>query len=240
MVEEYVPLALGLGIGFLIYRLGILDFLGTLAAVTLGIVIGLFAGFEWLFLLVVFLVLGYSATKYRYSYKESLGVAEKGRGRRGLDNVLANGLVPASIAVLWFMNSENSLDSMLKAGYIAAIATVTGDTLSSEIGMLSRGKPYLITSFKRVPVGTHGGVSLLGELGGFAGALAIGVASYLLGLADLRLSLLAALIGGAAGFHADSILGAVLERRRIIGNATVNFLSSIAGSLVGFRIALSI
>jgi uncharacterized protein (TIGR00297 family) len=240
MVEEPLTLALGLVIGFAIYRLRILDFLGTLAAVSLGIVIGLFAGFEWLFLLVIFLVLGFASTKYKYDYKKSLGVAEKHHGKRSVDNVLANGLVPAFIAVLWFMNSENSLGNMLKAGYIAAIATVTGDTLSSEIGMLSRGKPFLITSFKRVPTGTHGGVSLLGELGGFSGALVIGVASYLLGLAELELSLYAALIGGAAGFHADSILGAVFERRKIIGNATVNFLSSITGSLIGFRIALSI
>lgn len=240
MVEEFLTLALGLIIGFAIYRLQILDFFGTLSAVFLGIVIGLFAGFEWLFLLIVFLVLGFASTKYKYKYKKSLGVAEKNHGKRNVANVLANGLVPASIAVLWFINSENSLDNMLKAGYIAAVATVTGDTLSSEIGMLSRDKPYLITNFKRVSTGTHGGVSLLGELGGFSGALAIGITSYLLGLADVKLSLLAALIGGAAGFHFDSLLGAVFERRRLIGNAMVNFLSSITGSLVGLRIAVSL
>jgi len=239
-VKEIPVLALGLVIGFIIYRLRILDLEGTLAAVALGIIIGLFAGIEWLSLLVVFLVMGFASTRYGYSYKKSLGVAEKKEGRRGVGNVLANGLVPAFIAVLWFMNSENSVGNMLKAGYIAAIATVTGDTLSSEIGMLSRRRPYLITTFEKVPIGTHGGVSLMGELGGFAGALIIGVASYLLGLADLKLSLLAALIGGVAGFHMDSLLGAVLERRRLINNAMVNFLSSLTGSLIGLRIAISL
>lgn len=239
-MEEIPVLALGLVIGFIIYRLRILDLGGSLAAVALGIVIGLFAGIEWLSLLVVFLVLGFTSTRYGYSRKERLGVAEKRKGRRGIDNVLANGLVPALIAVLWFMNSQNSMGDMLKAGYIAAVATVTGDTLSSELGMLSGGRPYLITTLEKVPVGTHGGVSLMGELGGFAGALLIGVASFLLGLADLRLSILAALIGGAAGFHVDSLLGAVLERRHLIGNATVNFLSSLAGSLIGLRIAVSL
>jgi uncharacterized protein (TIGR00297 family) len=237
-MEEIPVLALGLAIGIIIYRLRILDLPGTLTAVALGIVIGLFAGIEWLSILVIFLVLGFVSTRYGYSHKERLGVAEKKKGRRGVGNVLANGLVPAFMAVLWFMNSNNPADDMLKAGYIAAVATVTGDTLSSEIGMLSRGRPYLITTFEKVPVGTHGGVSLMGELGGFAGALVIGVASYLLGLADLRLSLMAAVIGGAAGFHVDSLLGAVLERRRLIGNATVNFLSSLTGSLVGLRIAM--
>lgn len=239
-MKEIPILALGLVIGFIIYRLRILDLEGTLAAVALGIIIGLFAGIEWLSLLVVFLVLGFASTRYEYSYKKRLGVEEKKEGRRGVGNVLANGLVPAFIAVLWFMNSENSVGNMLKAGYIAAIATVTGDTLSSELGMLSRSRPYLITTFEKVPIGTHGGVSLMGELGGFAGALLIGVASYLLGLADLRLSLLAAIIGGVAGFHVDSLLGAVLERRQLINNAMVNFLSSLTGSLIGLRIAISL
>jgi uncharacterized protein (TIGR00297 family) len=239
-MEEIPALALGLALGFIIYRLRILDLWGSLVAVALGTIIGISAGMGWLSLLVLFLVLGFLSTKYGYAYKESLGVAEKGKGRRGVDNVLANGLVPAFIAVLWFMNSENSLGTMLKAGYIAAVATVTGDTLSSEIGMLSRGRPYLITTFKKVPVGTHGGVSLMGELGGFGGALVIGLGSYLLGLADLRLCLLSALIGGAAGFHVDSFLGAILERRQLVGNATVNFISSLTGSLIGLRIAVSL
>lgn len=239
MVAEILALLIGLIAGFAIYRLQILDLLGTVAAVMLGLVIGIFAGYEWLSLIVVFILLGFITTRYRYDYKDRLGVAEKDHGKRNLRNVLANGLVPAAFAVLWFINKEASFATLLKAGYIAAIATVTGDTLSSEIGLLSKNKPVLITNLRPVPVGTHGGVSLLGEVGGFIGALVIGIAGYALGLASLELSLTAALIGGTVGFHFDSILGAVLERRRLIGNATVNFLSSMTGGLVGLRIALS-
>ncbi|MBI5253555.1 MAG: TIGR00297 family protein, partial [Euryarchaeota archaeon] len=48
----------------------------------------------------------------------------------------------------------------------------------------------------------------------------------------------AALVGGVVGFHFDSLLGAVLERRKLISNASVNFLSSITGSLVGLNIVI--
>ncbi|MDP6459404.1 MAG: TIGR00297 family protein [Candidatus Hydrothermarchaeota archaeon] len=239
MVEELLAIVVGLIAGYAIYRLRILDLLGTVAAVILGSVIGILAGYEWLSLIVIFILIGSLSTRYRYNYKDSLGVAEKNHGKRNLRNVLANGLVPAAFAVLWFINKEASFGALLTAGYIAAVATVTGDTLSSEIGMLSKNNPVLITNFRPVPVGTDGGISLLGEIGGLIGALVIGISGYALGLASLDLSLTVALIGGTVGFHFDSILGAVLERRRLIGNATVNFLSSMFGGLVGLRIALS-
>lgn len=230
-----LQLLLCIVLGTIIYKKGILDFRGTIAAVIMGSTIFYFAGFAWLFLLVIFLLLGHFSTKYKYSNKTKMQVAEGNEGRRNITNVLANGIVPTFFALFWHMNTSAIF---LKAGYIAAIATVAGDTLSSEIGVLSRKQPVLITTFKRVPTGTHGGISLLGEISGIVGALIIGLAAWALGLAPLKLSLFAAVIGGVAGFHFDSLLGAVLERRKLISNASVNFLSSITGSLVGLNIAL--
>jgi uncharacterized membrane protein len=62
---------------------------------------------------------------------------------------------------------------------------VCGDTWASELGILSTGKPVLITDFlfkcrvKRVPRGTNGGVSAWGTVVSALGGLFIGVICYL-------------------------------------------------------------
>ena len=61
-------------------------------------------------------------------------------------------------------------------------AAVAADTFSSELGILSKSKPRLLTSwtFRRVPPGTNGGVTLEGKLAGFAGAFVIALTSVIL------------------------------------------------------------
>jgi uncharacterized protein (TIGR00297 family) len=225
-------------IGIFIYKKRILDFQGSFSAVIMGILVVFFVGLEWLSLMLVFLVITYLSTKYKYKRKLALEVAETNHGRRSVINVLANGLIPTAIATAFYFNTDSSTGLLLAAAYIAAVASITGDTLSSELGVLSRGEPYLITNFKRVPTGTDGGISPLGELVGVSGALLIGVSAWALGLADIKIAVLAAVVGGSVGFHVDSLLGAIFERRGMLGNASVNFLSTIAGALAGLFMAL--
>ena len=62
---------------------------------------------------------------------------------------------------------------ILVVGLIAHYAAVCADTLSSELGILSRQTPRLITSLtlRKVPRGTNGGVTLLGLGAGFLGSM---------------------------------------------------------------------
>ncbi len=216
---------------FIVYKKGILDLKGSLTAVLLASAIIVFANFNWLVLLIFFMFSGFLVTKYKFEYKEKIKVSEKNRGRRGARNVLANGLAPTIIAVLY--SFTNDFESLVAGAYIASVATVTADTFSSEIGVLSRGTPRLITSFKKVPKGTDGAISMLGEVAGFFGALLIGLLAYILGILELKLALVSALIGGFVGFNTDSLLGATLERRGLINNEHVNFISSIVGAVFG-------
>lgn len=70
---------------------------------------------------------------------------------------------------------------LLVIGIIANYAAVAADTFSSELGILSKSQPRLITSltFRKVPPGTNGGVTLTGTAAGLLGS-SILVASSML------------------------------------------------------------
>ncbi len=205
-------------IGLITYWRKALDLFGSLFMIIMGIVIIFTAGANWLILIFLFLILGLVSTKYKHQYKKDIGVYE---GTRTLKNVISNGIVPFIMAA--FGNY---------GGFIGSIATATADTLASEIGVTVQ--PRLITTFKKVPPGTDGGISVVGTAAGIIGAGIIGVAAYLLGIfPDPFVTLKISIIAGTVGCFVDSILGAVLERRNYISNEYVNLIATITGAALG-------
>ncbi len=233
----YLVLGICVILGLLVYTKGILDARGSFVASLIGFLVYYFSGsFAWLSVLFIFLFVSFIATKYKFEIKKKLRVAEGRSGQRNVVNVLANGLVFTAFAFLFYFGNSD----IFKAGYLAALATVTGDTLSSEIGVLSRSRPVLITNFKEVLPGTDGGITLTGEIAGILGTLLIAISAWILGISSLGFALSASLIGGFLGFNFDSLMGAIFERHGLMGNASVNLISSIAGSIAGITAIIAI
>ncbi|KAK7423164.1 hypothetical protein QQX98_001240 [Neonectria punicea] len=154
-------------------------------------------------LLCVFFLAGTRVTHIKEEVKAHLTVASKGtsggEGPRTHVQVLANSLMASILTILHAYqlraraaaltnpdvpDPEGTLcfswgGDILVVGIIANYAAVAADTFSSELGILSKSDPRLITSLtlRKVPRGTNGGVTLMGLGAGLLGSMIIVTAS---------------------------------------------------------------
>ncbi|MDQ7030331.1 MAG: DUF92 domain-containing protein [Ardenticatenia bacterium] len=190
---------------------------GGVAATLVGATVFTFGGWGWAVLLVLFFVASSLLSKYGAARKEiAVSRVTKG-GPRDAAQVLANGGWLALLA-LW---QAYQPAPWVPLAAIGALAAVTADTWSTELGLLSPTPPRLITSGRTVPPGTNGGITLLGLLGAATGASLMGFVAGLLVLvgsvpADLSPGRLAAVTvaSGLVGTGVDSLLGATLQAVR--------------------------
>ncbi len=229
----------------LAYYREVLTLDGTIAAFFVGLVIGVLGDITWLLLLLFFLLSSFLATRYRFALKEALGVQEGAKGERRASNVLANGIAPLAIAVLSTVSPSLVPRPISGVLFLSALAVAGSDTLASEIGVLSR-RTVLITTFKRVPPGTDGGISALGELCALGAAMytaLVGwfVLSYLADLYGFRATMpatppvvLVIIVVGFVGCHIDSVIGATLEQKGLVNKKTNNLLSTSLGAILAY------
>ena len=213
--------------GYFAYRAKTIDLTGIFSAVLFGVILISFTGtVSWFIIILVFFILGSAFTKFKYSEKEFLGVAQGKHGKRGYKNAFANAGVGVAAAILFGVTG----DMIYAAVFLGSVSTATADTLASEIGVTG-GNPVMITTLKRCPPGTNGGVTLIGEAACVIGALIIAGLGFLLGIAPWYVCLISA-AAGVAGTNLDSLYGAVLENRGVFGNSGTNLLATLSGGLV--------
>lgn len=228
-IQALVPrLLLGLALSALIgglgYRRGSLSASGVLGALITGTAIFGLGGIVWGSVLVAFFVTSSALSHYRAAQKASLAEKfEKGH-RRDLGQALANGGWGALLAlVAALVGRESSWYPLLALGYFGALATVNGDTWATELGVLSPEWPRLITTGRRVEVGTSGAITRRGTLAALAGGGFIAICAFgLIQVASLvtagrwRLSdwfvLPVVSVAGLIGTMFDSLLGATVQR----------------------------
>ena len=146
--------------------------------------------------------------------------------RRNYIQVLCNGGLATVSAPLyvWFGGAgerqlhwppQDTFDLSALA-VLVSLASVCGDTWASEIGSaVQYGEPRLITSWKKVPAGTNGGITVIGTLSSAAGGFMVGLSfwfSHLL-LSDQQMPSFIWLgtAAGTIGSVIDSLLGALFQ-----------------------------
>ncbi|NIN66500.1 MAG: DUF92 domain-containing protein [Anaerolineae bacterium] len=223
MQTDFLLLQIALGlvlstiIAILAHRHEALTRGGALGAILVGTITFGFGGWTWGLVLIAFFAVSSALSRYRQADKRELADKFHKGVQRDMGQVVANGGLAAFITALYFSHPA----PVLLAAFLGTMATVNADTWATEIGVLSPLPPRLITTWRRVPVGTSGGITLLGTTASALGALFIALLAYMLLSVealfsvggDLRLWWIipVALISGLLGSLFDSLLGATVQ-----------------------------
>ncbi len=205
---------LALIVALISLRLRFLSASGAMGLFLLGTMV--FGIGRWTFSapILTFFVLSSLLSKVGRARKKRLaGLIEKG-GARDIWQVIANGGVAGLLLIIYYI-APAPLWYFLYAGSLAA---VTADTWGTEIGTLASKDPISILTCKRVPVGTSGGISLLGTLGGALGAMVLaGVSWWFSPLASPHVfawrGFVLVTIAGVLASFLDSYLGATVQAK---------------------------
>lgn len=154
-------------------------------------------------------------------------------GQRDWLQVVCNGGVAVVACILYLIevgSGEQPIDfaqrynaSLFSIALLGSLACCNGDTWASEIGSVYGSYPRLVTTLQLVPVGTNGGITLIGTVASLVGGTIVGVVYYATIQAmmtfDMTLEnyppqwpiILIGSLSGLIGSLIDSILGAKLQ-----------------------------
>ncbi len=208
--EQTTQIAIGMFFALLVvvlsYKAKFLSLSGSVMTFILAIVVFGLGGWAFTVPMLTFFFLSSLLSKVGKKTKQKFKNTFEKSGVRDYAQVLANGGIPGILVILhYFWPSE-----IYYYLYLLSLAVATADTWSTELGVLSPGKPRLITTFKKVEPGISGAISVYGTLGGLLGSLLI----FLSGLLFVPMSTTLFLILWGFAFLVDlldSLIGATLQ-----------------------------
>ena len=213
-------LVLSAAIGGLAYWRGALSRGGVAGAMLVGTAVFGFGGLAWAVALAAFFVSSSLLSRFRAEQKVGAAARFSKGSRRDLAQVLANGGLAALIAVASWLAAGDRPHAVLACAFLGAVAAANADTWATELGLLAKRPPRLITTGCPVPEGTSGGVTTPGLLAALCGAAFIGMvapaqAALLKGPSGWGPAVwtvpVVVAIAGFAGAAFDSLLGATVQ-----------------------------
>lgn len=189
------------------YRLRFLSGSGAVATFLLAAVIFGFGGWKWTVPILAFFILSSLLSKVGRAAKSRYDLIFEKGSRRDHAQVLANGGAAGALMILYMFFEQPQIYYY----YLAALAAATADTWATEIGTLAKQPPRLITTFRSVPAGVSGGITLAGLSAALGGAFVIALAGWVFSNPWSPVILLAVTASGLLGSMVDSYLGATLQ-----------------------------
>ncbi|MBI5884700.1 DUF92 domain-containing protein [archaeon] len=213
-IKLFIMLVVLAVVSFITFKAQALNKKGIMLANAVGLAAFLLGGLKAFSFILALFMFAEAGTRYGRRRKEQKFE------RRSISNIIGNTLT--ALAMLFLQNY---------VAFASAVSCALADTLSGELGMMTGKKPRLITTLKEVEVGEEGAVTLFGLLAAIASSFVIGAMYFVLFSQSIK-ALMIVWIAGFLGSVADSFLGALLERKKIIGNTTTNFLACSIAALI--------
>lgn len=188
------------------YKQRLLTASGGIAAAFVGCAVALGLGWRGFVVLGIFFFTSSFWSKYKRTKKKKLEQKHEKGSQRDWLQVVANGGLAALSSLIFYVEQ----DQIWLLAFAIAIASANSDTWASEIGTLSKSRPFFVRTFKRSEKGTSGAVSLLGTNASLAGAMLIAAVVSLLFSISYQ-ELLFIFVFGFLGNVYDTLLGAFLQ-----------------------------
>ena len=222
-INFIIGMTAGVGIAYLAHRAQALNLSGGIAAGILGTVVFGLGGLGWALVLLTFFISSSLLSRFFKAKKAAAGKEFAKGSNRDAGQVAANGVVAGILTLVFVILHHrfavNPNLSFLWVGFAASLAGANADTWATELGILNPRQPVLLTTFRRVPQGTSGGVSLVGSLAALSGSALVGLVAILVGglgwapalsIPAWALFVIIAVAGFLGSFF-DSFLGATLQ-----------------------------
>jgi uncharacterized protein (TIGR00297 family) len=246
MASSFDPLHWQMAIALNLVLLGIalllpkklLTPVGYLHAWVLGVIVWATLGWPGYVTVLFYFLFGSAVTRLGLARKQAARIAEQRDGQRGPANVWGSAAGGVICALLSLVLPAGL--ALWQLGYVGSLAAKLSDTTASEVGKAYGKRTFSPVSFKPVPAGTEGAVSLEGSLAGIVASGAIALLGWGVGLISLlgvAICVLAALVATSL----ESILGSTLQGKvRWLSNEVVNGLMTMIGAAIAITAGLSV
>jgi uncharacterized protein (TIGR00297 family) len=198
-------------IGIMAYKRRSLSRSGIFGAMLSGTTIFGMGGVGWGLSLIFFFVSSSLLSHFRANDKALTAADKFSKGsQRDFSQAMANGGMATLLALVYGLSASKRTRMLLQAGFVGALATANADTWATELGVLSKRRPRLITTGEVTAPGTSGGITLTGTAASAAGGASIGLFFWFFQRKRFVLPLIG-LISGMTGSFFDSVLGATMQ-----------------------------